>query len=68
MIEQEGQTYQRWLASPQLVLESLRSFFRPEMCRVAWGKLLFVGRRLPGELRGSCSRSVSRVGEISSCK
>lgn len=68
MIEQEGQTYQRWLASPQLVMDSLRSFFHPEMCREAWGKLLFVGRRLPGEGRGSRSRSLSRVGESQSCK
>lgn len=67
MIEHEGETYQRWLASPRLVLDALRLFFRPEMCRVAWGKLLFVGRRRSGEPLESCSRSRSGAGESPSC-
>ena len=45
MVANEGEPYRRWLASPQLVLDCLSSFFGPEQSRVAWGKLMFVGRK-----------------------
>lgn len=45
MIEEEGKTYQRWLAAPQQILAALDRHFSPEICRRRWGKLLFVGRR-----------------------
>jgi ubiquinone/menaquinone biosynthesis C-methylase UbiE len=45
MIENERETYERWLAAPELILERLRSVFRQEFCRVFLGKLYYVGRR-----------------------
>ncbi len=49
MVEEEGDTYRRWLAQPQRILDCFRDFFREERCRVAWGKLLFVGRKVSTE-------------------
>jgi len=46
MIEQEGDTYQRWLREPALICDVLRRRFEPTFMRTRWGKLLFVGRRL----------------------
>lgn len=50
MIERERETYFRWLARPAEIRERLRARFRPELERVAWGKLVFVGvpRPAPG--------------------
>jgi SAM-dependent methyltransferase len=45
MIELEGETYVRWLALPEQILTLLRSQFVPEISRVRFGKLLFVGRK-----------------------
>jgi hypothetical protein len=45
MIEQEGDTYQRWLREPALISDVLRRRFEPAFMRTRWGKLLFVGRR-----------------------
>jgi SAM-dependent methyltransferase len=44
MIDYEGETYRRWLASRAFVLRRLGEAFEPEQQRAEWGKLLFVGR------------------------
>jgi SAM-dependent methyltransferase len=48
MVELEGETYRRWLGAPREVLRILGERFEPEMQRVGWGKLLFLGRVRPG--------------------
>ena len=45
MIDNERETYENWLAAPALILARLRAAFPPEVCRVRWGKLYYVGRR-----------------------
>jgi ubiquinone/menaquinone biosynthesis C-methylase UbiE len=40
----ERPTYEQWLSRPKEVSELLRHYFAPEMLRIEWGKLLFVGR------------------------
>jgi SAM-dependent methyltransferase len=40
----ERETYDRWLASPALVLSALHRRFAPERSKTGWGKLYFVGR------------------------
>jgi SAM-dependent methyltransferase len=45
MIEHERPTYEQWLASRALIKRSLLRWFEPERWHVAFGKLLFVGRR-----------------------
>jgi SAM-dependent methyltransferase len=45
MIENERESYESWLSAPSLVLARLRAAFPPELCRVRWGKLYYVGRR-----------------------
>jgi ubiquinone/menaquinone biosynthesis C-methylase UbiE len=40
----ERETYDRWLASPELVLSALHRRFAPERSKTGWGKLYFVGR------------------------
>jgi SAM-dependent methyltransferase len=47
MIEHERSTYERWLGQPQAILDSLRTRFETERCRIAWGKLVFVGLKPP---------------------
>lgn len=44
MIEHERETYERWLADGDAVLEALRSRFTPVVQRMRYGKLMFVGR------------------------
>jgi len=43
MNDNERPTYERWLGAPGPILELLGRAFRPEVQRVAWGKLMFVG-------------------------
>ncbi len=45
MIELEGETYERWLDQPQLVLAAIREVVEPQILRIAWGKLMLVGTR-----------------------
>jgi len=45
MIENELETYMRWLGRPDTILAALERRFVPERRRIAWGKLYFVGRR-----------------------
>lgn len=45
MIEHELETYEQWLSQPRIVLGCLTTYFHPEICRVGWGKLNFVGRK-----------------------
>ncbi len=52
MIEQEGETYRTWLASPAFILESLDERFETTWSRVAWGKRLSVSRRRPIPIEG----------------
>jgi SAM-dependent methyltransferase len=57
MIDYEGEVYRRWLASPDFILSTLTSAFKPERTRRRWGKLMFVGRRhAPHELSVAESR------------
>jgi len=48
MIEHERTTYEAWLSKPQRILDLLKVKFVPEICRIGWGKLMFVGRRKQG--------------------
>lgn len=43
MIKLEQPTYGCWLEGAAEILVALKRFFEPKSCRVAWGKLLFVG-------------------------
>jgi ubiquinone/menaquinone biosynthesis C-methylase UbiE len=45
MTENEKETYDRWLASPEMILDRFRAYFDIERQNVAWGKLALVGRR-----------------------
>lgn len=45
MIYHERQTYHQWLSHPQLIIDLLRKYFRPDHCSIRWGKLWFVGRK-----------------------
>lgn len=45
MIEHERATYENWLARPSEIKGDLETIFVPEISRVAWGKLMFVGRK-----------------------
>jgi len=43
MIEQERDTYEQWLAQPQLILNLVSAHFAPVYESFAWGKWNFVG-------------------------
>lgn len=43
MVKEEGEIYQTWLGNPATVLGVLRRRFRPQVERMAWAKLHFVG-------------------------
>ncbi len=45
MTEWESETYEQWLAQPELVLETLERGFVVERKLIRWGKLMWVGRR-----------------------
>jgi len=45
MIEYERETYERWLNQQKLIFQILRESFQPHYCKMAWGKLQFVGSR-----------------------
>ncbi|MEX2121705.1 MAG: class I SAM-dependent methyltransferase [Pirellulales bacterium] len=45
MNEHEHSTYTSWLANPAVVLKALSERFDPVVERIAWGKLMFVGRK-----------------------
>jgi SAM-dependent methyltransferase len=47
MIENERQTYENWLGSPQEISQLARRYFQPEHESFAWGKWNFVGRPRP---------------------
>jgi SAM-dependent methyltransferase len=47
MIEHERTTYMSWLGAAETNLRVMRAHFQPTRCRVAFGKLLFVGRPRP---------------------
>jgi ubiquinone/menaquinone biosynthesis C-methylase UbiE len=53
MVELEGETYLSWLRSSSLILHTLERFFRTEVRRRQWGKLLFVGRSPGNESRSA---------------
>ena len=44
MIEFERHTYEQWLRQPRLIRQSLDRHFKPEIVRVCYGKLMYVGR------------------------
>lgn len=43
MIENERETYEQWLAAPQLIEDVIKKYFSPVYQSVEWGKLYFVG-------------------------
>ena len=45
MTEWESETYEQWLAQPELVLGTLERGFVVERKLIRWGKLMWVGRR-----------------------
>lgn len=47
MIRREAGTYRRWLDQPETILRLVSRHFSTVQARVAWGKLLFLGRRRP---------------------
>jgi SAM-dependent methyltransferase len=47
MIENERQTYENWLGSPQEISQLAWRYFQPEHESFAWGKWNFVGRPRP---------------------
>ncbi|HBZ55568.1 MAG TPA: class I SAM-dependent methyltransferase [Syntrophobacteraceae bacterium] len=47
MIELEQSTYGCWLDHAAEILAAFKRFFEPKSCRIAWGKLLFVGMARP---------------------
>jgi ubiquinone/menaquinone biosynthesis C-methylase UbiE len=57
MVEREAETYFRWLNHPAFVLDSVANYFAPIRCRIAWGKLLYLGRKLPAPQNPSLSGS-----------
>jgi SAM-dependent methyltransferase len=48
MQDNEAETYEAWISAPAEILGLFRERFAPEMCAIGWGKLHFVGRKLPG--------------------
>jgi ubiquinone/menaquinone biosynthesis C-methylase UbiE len=53
MLEQEGETFERWVSAPAEILAQLRGMFTIERCSTGWGKLHFVGRKAPEEVGGA---------------
>jgi ubiquinone/menaquinone biosynthesis C-methylase UbiE len=47
MIEHERETYEQWLAAPQLILDLITKSFSPVHRSVEWGKLYFAGTPKP---------------------
>src|SRR5262249_21164990 len=45
MNENERPTYERWLGAPEPIRSLLVKYFRPEVERTGWGKIMFVGGR-----------------------
>lgn len=45
MIRREAGTYQRWLDQPERILSLVSRHFSTVRAQVAWGKLLFLGRK-----------------------
>jgi SAM-dependent methyltransferase len=47
MFERERKTYESWLGHSNVILSLLHRYFRVESERMAWGKLIFLGRPMP---------------------
>jgi hypothetical protein len=47
MIDEERETYERWLNAPDEHLEVIRRHVTPDFVRRRWGKLVVVGSPLP---------------------
>jgi SAM-dependent methyltransferase len=45
MIEEERETYERWLSQPSAIRELLQRHFDEERCHVGTGKIMFLGRK-----------------------
>lgn len=45
MTRYEQQTYDQWLAQPEVILALLTRYLRPERCVIAWGKCMFMGTK-----------------------
>lgn len=48
MNEREMTTYDQWLRQPRVIRSQLEDRFATEKLMVGWGKLMYVGRKLPG--------------------
>ncbi|MFH1303378.1 MAG: class I SAM-dependent methyltransferase [Planctomycetota bacterium] len=46
MTEQELTTYEQWLSRPEEILSLLHKYFQTEQQLVAYGKLMYVGRKI----------------------
>jgi len=47
MIRREAVTYRQWLERPETILNVVAEHFATVQTRVAWGKILFLGRKRP---------------------
>lgn len=45
MIEQEMTTYEQWLSQPDQILSLIKQYFQTEQQVIAYGKLMYVGRK-----------------------
>jgi ubiquinone/menaquinone biosynthesis C-methylase UbiE len=45
MIDYEGETYDRWLAQPQIIVSLFERFFFTDLCSIKWGKYTYSGRK-----------------------
>ena len=43
MIDEERETYERWLKAPEAHLRLMRRYINPQILRRRWGKLVLVG-------------------------
>jgi ubiquinone/menaquinone biosynthesis C-methylase UbiE len=43
MIDEERETYERWLQAPEAHLRLMRQYINPQILRRRWGKLVLVG-------------------------
>ena len=50
MIELEWRTYHQWLGQPERIRTMLDGHFETELWAREWGKLLYLGRKPPGEV------------------
>jgi ubiquinone/menaquinone biosynthesis C-methylase UbiE len=45
MIDYEQDTYDQWLAQPQMIVSLFEQFFLTDLCSIKWGKYTYSGRK-----------------------